>query len=242
MEQYTVHIGETFDGPLDLLLHLIQKDQMSIADIPIERITKQYLEYIYSWQRMNIDVAVEFIVMASQLLEIKSRMLLPPGEEEEESLDPRAQLALSLYEYKLFKDISLYFANRQENYMRIVTKEPIYIEKSVTVSEEEDIDGNMLSALMRKYIAEHHSLNEKMKAYSTLERDGVTVDDKIFEIKSALIHEDMISFNKLLKKQKNLLHVLSLFLAALELMKQNIVVLKQERNFQDILLISLIGE
>ncbi len=88
MEQYIVHIEETFDGPLDLLLHLIQKDQLSIADIPIERITKQYLEYIYSWQRMNIDVAVEFIVMASQLLEIKSRMLLPPGEEEEESLDP----------------------------------------------------------------------------------------------------------------------------------------------------------
>ncbi len=201
------------------------------------------MDYIYTWQRMNIDVAVEFIVMASQLLEIKSRMLLPPPEEEEqELLDPRAQLALSLYEYKMFKDISVYFANRQENYMRIVTKEPIYFEKSAVQLEEEDIDGNLLSALMRKYIAEHRSLNEKMEAYSTLERDSVTVDDKIFEIKNALIKENIIRFSQLLDKQKNLLHVLSLFLAALELMKQNVVMLRQEHNFQDILVISLIGE
>lgn len=242
MKEYTVQV-ESFEGPLDLLLHLIQKDQLSIGDIPIEAVTKQYMEYIYAWQRMNIDVAVEFIVMASHLLEIKSRMLLPADEEEgQDGLDPRTQLALSLYEYKLFKDISLYFADRQENYMRIVTKEPLYIEKSVTMPEEDDIDSSLLSALMRKYIAEHRSLSEKMEAYSTLERDGVSVDDKIFELKTALIKESVVSFNKLLGAQKNLLHVLSLFLAALELMKQNVVTLKQEHNFQDILVISLIGE
>ena len=107
---------KVFEGPLDLLLHLIEKDKLDIYDIPIAEITDQYMEYISSMDMEDLDLASEFLVMAATLLDIKSRMLLPADEEEEEEAkDPREELARRLLEYKMFKEISVTLQEREQS-------------------------------------------------------------------------------------------------------------------------------
>ena len=127
MNSYEVSL-EKFEGPLDLLIHLIQKNKIDIYDIPIAEITNQYLAHIEKWRELDMEVASEFVVMASKLLEIKSRMLLPRAkDEEEDEEDLKEKLVRQLIEYKIFKNISTYLEERECAELHAVYKDPEYI-------------------------------------------------------------------------------------------------------------------
>jgi segregation and condensation protein A len=242
MDNYNINT-KAFEGPLDLLLHLIQKNEVDISNIPIVSITQQYMEYIYSWKDMNLEIATEFILMAAQLLEIKSKMLLPVQENDsDEEIDPREELAQKLFEYKIFKEISAYIAQGQEAYLHTFTKDPMYLQTLVIEPGNMDIDIDSLAKIMRRFIVEKKLLSDKLTNYENLKQDKITIIDKIKEIRDALIDNSMLSFNELLKTQKNIHHCITLFLAVLELTKQNVVTLEQAGNFEDIIIVSLIGE
>ena len=122
MEELTVHLRQ-FDGPLDLLLHLIQKNKIDIYDIPIVEIVEQYMQAIHQMEEENLDLTSDFVAMAAQLLYIKSKMLLPVYEEEEQE-DPRAQLVEMLLEYQRFQQVSAFFHERTEIGKNIMVREP----------------------------------------------------------------------------------------------------------------------
>jgi segregation and condensation protein A len=114
---------DAFEGPLDLLLHLIKKEELDIYDIPIARVTRQYLEYLEMMRMLDLDVAGEFIVMASDLMRIKARMLLPkPEEQEEEEADPRAELVRRLLEYKKYKEVARDLKGRESDRLVLFTR------------------------------------------------------------------------------------------------------------------------
>ncbi len=235
MEKYNINT-KTFEGPLDLLLFLIQKNEVDIYDIPIVEITRQYMDYIYARQSMDLNVATEFLIMAAQLLEIKSKMLLPVEAEEQEEEDPREELAKRLYEYKIFKEISAYLAKGQESYFHTFIKDPMYVKTIFVEPENIDIDLDILSNIMKRYLAESKILADRLENYEKLQTEKVTVYEKISEIKTALANGGNLSFLKMLSQQKNMTHGITLFLAVLEMMKQNLVNLKQEKNFDDIII------
>jgi len=242
MDKYNI-CTKNFEGPLDLLLFLINKNEVDIYDIPIVEITKQYMDYIYTRQSINLQIATEFLIMASELLEIKSKMLLPvQNEEKEEEQDPRAELAKRLHEYKIFKQISDYLAQGQEQYFHTFTRDPMYMKTVFVEPESIDIDIEELSRIMKKYCAESKLLNDRLKNYEKLQNEKVTIYEKIAEIKKEFYSNRILSFTQLLKQQKNIHHGITLFLAVLEMVKQNYIDLKQEKNFDDIILISNTGE
>ena len=132
---------EVFEGPLDLLLHLLEKNKVNIYDIPIVEITEQYMEYIREMKRQDLNIMSEFLVMAATLLDIKSKMLLPRQEEteEEEAEDPRAELVQQLLEYKMYKCISYELKDRQMDAERILFKEPTIPEEVAAYEEPVDL-------------------------------------------------------------------------------------------------------
>ncbi len=242
MDKYSINT-KNFEGPLDLLLFLIQKNEVDIYDIPIVEITRQYMDYIYARQNMDLNIATEFLIMAAQLLEIKSKMLLPvEADEQEEEADPREELAKRLYEYKIFKEISSYLAQGQESYFHKFTKDPMYVKTIYVEPQNIDIDIEILSNIMKRYIAESKILADRLENYERLQSEKVTVYEKISEIKTELAKSGKLSFMKMLSEQKNITHGITLFLAMLEMMKQNLINLEQEKNFEDIIIGANSGE
>ena len=132
---------QVFEGPLDLLLHLLEKNKVNIYDIPIVEITAQYMEYIAEMKRQDLDVLSEFLVMAATLIDIKSRMLLPsdPNSEEEEE-DPRAELVQQLLEYKMYKCMAYELKDRQMDAQRVMFKEPTIPDEVLAYEEPLDIE------------------------------------------------------------------------------------------------------
>lgn len=236
MEKYNINT-KTFEGPLDLLLFLIHKNEVDIYDIPIVEITRQYMDYIYARQSIDLNVATEFLIMAAQLLEIKSKMLLPSDVDEiEEEADPREELAKRLYEYKIFKEISSYLAQGQESYFHTFTKDPLYVKTIYVEPQNIDIDIEILSNIMKRYYAESKILADRLDNYEKLQSERVTIYEKISQIKTALANRGTLSFKNLLSEQKNITHGITLFLAMLEMMKQNLISIKQDKNFEDIII------
>ena len=149
MKNSILHLS-SFEGPLDLPLHLSSKNEIDIYDIPIVEITKQYLDYIYNLNDLDMEVASEFVVMASTLLEIKSKMLLPVEvDENEEEIDPREDLVARLIEYKAFKELTKELKESEKIYNSTVTKDPEYYSEIKEEYVVEDIDLTLLSKALR---------------------------------------------------------------------------------------------
>ena len=231
---YAVNL-ERFEGPLDLLIHLIQKNKIDIYDIPIAEITKQYLLQIKDWKKLDMDVASDFIVMAARLLEIKSRMLLPISEEEtedEESL--QARLVKQLVEYKIFKEISTYFGTREQRELCAIYRDPEYI------FQNEDNDPIVLDpmALMQSFRGLLLLKEEEAEALippHRIVRELYNVEEKILEITRALIDcgEAGLSFSELLHPEISREEVVVTLLALLEMVKTSGLRLEQNRVFID---------
>ena len=142
---------EVFEGPLDLLLHLLDKNKVQIYDIPIVEITAQYMEYIAEMKRQDLDVLSEFLVMAATLIDIKSKMLLPAeASDEEEAEDPRAELVQQLLEYKMYKCMAYELKDRQMDAERVLFKEPTIPKEVLAYEEPIDIDALVSDVTLAK--------------------------------------------------------------------------------------------
>jgi len=229
---YTFRL-EGFEGPLDLLLHLIQKNELDIFNIPISLVTEQYLEYLQLIKVLNLDVAGEYLLMASTLLHIKSKMLLPKsseGEEEGEEEDPRAELVRRLLEYQKYKNAALEMEKRplldRDVFIRLIPAEP------EEEPGEEKIEVNLFELLeaFRKVL-------ERIKSETVHEviLEHVSVEDKIQEILSLLAKENRsMVFHRLFPEQASRRVVVVTLLAILELVKMKRIRIFQMAAFETI--------
>ncbi|TAN35773.1 MAG: chromosome segregation protein ScpA [Verrucomicrobia bacterium] len=233
-EEYKVQL-EVFEGPLDLLLYLIKKEELDIHDIPIERITTQYVQYLDLMRMLDLNVAGDFLVMAATLMMIKSRMLLPPEErpevEEEEEDDPRWDLVRQLVEYKKFKDAAIFLEALEEERDGIFGREGEHV--ALEAKPELALHDVSLFDLLSVF-------NEALKRVSQEDLKEIfaerfTVADKIEAITQRLQREDRIVFASLFDHMASRHEIVCTFLAVLELIRQRQIRAIQEQVFGDIL-------
>ncbi|MGN0164522.1 MAG: segregation and condensation protein A [Candidatus Ornithomonoglobus sp.] len=211
---------DSFEGPLDLLLTLIKKNKVSIWDIPIVEITDQYLEAIEGIEKSCLDDTSEFIVLASQLLYIKSRMLLPKEEKEEDEEDPREELARRLYEYKKFKEASQQMRKSEFSSRYMVFREEEKIKFPVPeysrhheLSELADAFNSILQRRIRK------AKPEKRAFSGIVGREKVSVDDMVEKVCKVLHRRKRVGFSTLFREEDSRPEMIATFLAVLEMIK-----------------------
>jgi segregation and condensation protein A len=231
---YQVRI-ENFEGPLDLLLHLIKKNEINIYDIPIAMIAQQYLSYIEAMKDLNLTVAGEFLVMAATLLQIKSKMLLPveeSAEDDEEGPDPREELVRRLLEYKTFKEAARQL-DTQERMWREIYSRPITPSEDVAQSDETLLDNIGLFDLVDA-LQEILNRNPGKKLLEIIP-DNLTVRDRMNVLLEALEGQESIGFEALFEASCHRLVIIVTFLALLELIRLRTVRVYQAENFGPIL-------
>ena len=225
-----------FEGPLDLLLHLIKENKMDIMNIEIEKITEQYISYLNEQEKMNLEIASEYLVMASELIELKSKLLLPNPkveETEEEQIDPREELVNRLLEYQAYKEITKVLKEKEELRKEIYTKSPEniknYIEEDTKLSSDITLDD--LVEAFKKYL-ERKKESRPLKTKVTT--NEISVSSRRLEIKSILKKKPKVSFFELfpvLNKE----YIVATFLAILEMAKNKELKITQDKNFDDII-------
>ncbi len=230
---------DVFEGPLDLLLYLVRKDEVDIYDIEIGRITKQYLEYLEAMESINVEIAGDFIVMAANLLYIKSRTLLPvdlqgPVEEEGEAEDPRWELIRQLIEYKKFKEAAGDLRNREEIAVKLFGRSPTAppTDGGATLLAGEVGALDLIAAFQRVL----DRIEKKKGAEREIEADTFTVSEKIEFVLKVLPEADPLRFEELFEGQHTKGEVVATFLALLELVRLRHVLVAQEGPFGEIML------
>jgi segregation and condensation protein A len=241
--QYSVKIDD-FEGPLDLLLHLINRLEIDIYNIPVSKITDQYLDYIHTMQDLQLDIASEYLVMAATLLAIKSKMLLPKHEEElydedmafEQEEDPREELMRRLIEYKKYKGAAEVLKEREAERSNVFTRSQADLSKYVTESEmqappiKDASIYDMIGALQRMFLKK--ALQKPKK--TTINRMEIPIEQRMEEIVQILkSNRGNIPFEALFPNPIRE-HIVVTFLAILELMKQNSITCIQSSNFSAI--------
>ena len=221
-------ILEAFEGPLDLLLYLIKRQNLDILDIPVAQITAQYMSYIAMMEEMRFELAAEYLVMAAMLAEIKSRMLLPRPVSEEDEDDPRAELIRRLQEYERFKKAAedLEELPRLERDFQVVKVEPPVIEKK---KAEPDVELKELlfafaDVLKRADMFSSHAIS----------REPLSMRERMSKILDHLQHSDMVEFNHLFSFEEGRRGVVVTFTAILELMKAHLIDIAQAEPFAPI--------
>ena len=225
---------DAFEGPLDLLLHLIEKNKIDIYDIPISEITEQYLEYMKALEEEDLEIVSAFLLMAVTLLEMKARMLLPKKEEEEgEEVDPREELVQRLLEYKRTKE---------ETAPNIIEKEPSIpkeVEKYKPPLDLEDLlkglDILRLRETMKEILRRKEARKDQLRAnFGKIKREKISLQGKMQDILAYAKSHGRFSFRQMLKKKQGKTETVVSFLAILELMKMGKITLKQENAFGDL--------
>lgn len=239
---------ETFEGPLDLLLHLIEKNKVNIYDIPIAVITDQFLDYVSHMEEESLDVVSEFLVMAATLLDIKARMLLPKevGEDGEEE-DPRAELVARLLEYKTYKYMSIELKDMELDAEKVFYKVPTIPKEVEKYEQPVDLDnlldGLTLSRLQKIFESVMKRQQDKIdpvrSSFGTIKKDPVSLEEKITSVLGYARKHRKFSFRGMLEKQKDKTEVVVTFLALLELMKLGKIHLTQEKLFEDMMIETL---
>lgn len=228
---------QNFEGPFDLLFFLIEKNQIDLYDIPILEITEQYLDYLSAMQEMDLEVASEFLVMAATLLHIKSRMLLPKHEiEQEGEEDPREALILKLVEYKKYKEFSGVLKEREHKWDKVHYKLPEAL-PALQYEDELEVSPIILHQCMlgvlRKYKQKMNDVSKKMQRI--LNHEKVSLKAKIHEILAYLQRGARVCFTKIFARRSRL-EIATGFLAALEVAKVGKATLDQPVAFGDIYL------
>ena len=236
---------EVFEGPLDLLLHLIDKNKIDIYDIPIVEITNQYMEYIRNMQREDLNIMSEFLVMAATLLDIKCRMLLPKEVNEEgEEEDPRQELVEQLLQYKMYKYIAYELKDRELDSDMIFYKGPTIPEEVKEYVEPVDLDkllGDLtlqkLGAIFQEVMKRQTDKIDPVRSkFGKIEKEEVTLTDKFTYIHGYMKDHQKFSFRQLLEKQHTKMHIVVTFLAILEMMKLGEINVRQEETCGDIMI------
>lgn len=238
---------QVFEGPLDLLLHLIEKNKVDIYDIPMVEITAQYLEYIKAMKTQDMNIMSEFLVMAATLLDIKCKMLLPKEiNEEGEEEDPRAELVQKLLEYKMYKYMSYELKDRQVDAARTLFKDrtlPKEIEEyKPPVDMQEllgDADLRKLQMLFKMVMRRQEDKIDPVRStFGMIEKDEVDMDLKTTFVEAYIQTHKTFSFRVLLEKQKSKMEIIVTFLVILELMKLGKIFIVQENTFDEIMITS----
>lgn len=238
---------EVFEGPLDLLLHLIDKNKIDIYDIPIVEITGQYLEYIKQMETDDMNIKSEFLVMAATLIDIKCRMLLPKEVNEEgEEEDPRAELVEKLLEYKMYRYMSFELRDRlvdaEHNFYKSSTMPKEILDYRPPVDYKELIGDMNLSKLQDIFKSVMKRQEDKIdpvrSTFGRIEKDEIDMDLKTLYIEAYIQKHQTFSFRKLLEKQNSKMEVIVTFLVILELMKVGKISIVQKDLFEDILITS----
>ena len=233
-----------FEGPFDLLLHLIKKNKMDIYNIEIYKITNQYLRYLDEMKEMDLEITSEFIVIAATLIEIKSKSLLPKVKvEDENEEDIENKLKLRLIEYKQIKAVSSFFKERHINSGEIYSKKPeiIEIEDEKAPKCNEDIFKNLtLIDLYNIYNNILDTYHNKQNTVNVVQRkiytDKYKVEDKMKELLDRFNNANVIEFRSIIKESESKLETVVTFLALLELIKLRVIIAYQEGNFKEILM------
>ena len=240
---------QVFEGPLDLLLHLIDKNKIDIYDIPIVEITNQYMDYINAMESKDLNVMSEFLLMAATLLDIKCKMLLPKEENEEgEEEDPRQELVEQLLEYKLYKYMAYELKDRQTDSEYVMYKDATVPDE--VLKYEEPVDMNALLGdltltklnvifqdVMKRQVNKIDPVRSK---FGKIQKEEVTLSDKLEYVTEYAKHHKKFSFRELLNKQSSKTQIVVTFLAILQLMKEGTVLIEQEQPFDDIMITSQI--
>ncbi len=223
---------EGFEGPLDLLLHLIKREELDIWNIPIAHVTEQYLSYLQLMQDLNINLAGEWLVMAATLIYIKSRMLLPPDPAQQASPgemadDPRKELVYELLEHQKFKNAAQMLSTREE------------VENAVWNSPPQDAleDGKEVVAVtLFDLLKAFHEVVKRFEAQAGMELDQeeVTIEQKLAEMRRLLLVHDSLLFSSFFEKSLSKRHLIVTFLALLELVRLHEVWLFQKKAFEEI--------
>ena len=234
---------QVFEGPLDLLLFLIEKNKVNIYDIPIVEITAQYMEYIAEMKRQDLNVLSEFLVMAATLIDIKSKMLLPadPNAEEEEE-DPRAELVQQLLEYKMYKCMAYELKDRQIDADRVMFKAPTIPAEVAAYEEPIDLDelvsditlaklNEIFQSIMKKQVDKIDPVRSK---FGKIQKEEVSLEEKMSFLSNYAREHKHFSFRNLLEAQASKVEIVVTFLAILELMKTGEIFISQEKIFDDI--------
>ena len=233
---YKVRLG-VFEGPLDLLLHLIRDNEIDICDIPIAEVTEQYLAYLSLMESLDLEIAGEWLVMAATLVEIKSRMLLPDegeGEAEgEEQIDPRLELVERLIEYEKFKSAAEHFREREEERSKVFVRGPGDLDFDLKpILSLEDITAADLLAALQRILAD---VGEE--DVTTVQRRKITVRMRMREIWRRLTDGDgQVKFDELFDNAATRIEVVITFLALLELVSMRRVRVRQKTTFAPILI------
>jgi len=234
---------ESFEGPLDLLLHLIDKAEIDIHEISISEITDQYMMYLGAMQELELDVTSEFLVMAATLLAMKSKQLLPkpPVIEDfedawtDDGLDPRDELIQKLVEYRKFKMIAEQLREKEHERSLVYTKEPEDLTPYMPKVQENPVKGLHVSDLI---LAFQKALRRaaRRNVISTVKRDEISVKDRIRDIAELLKDHSMVRFSRLIRREMDRHEIVVTFLAILELMKMKQISCFQNRLFDDIVI------
>ena len=221
---------------MDLLLYLVKKDHLNIYDIPIAKVTSQYLEYINFMQLLDLNIAGEFLVMAATLMQIKSKMLLPASELalEEEEADPRAELAKRLLEYEKFKQIAENLREREINQQDVFRRPKIDTHKEL--SEQGKDDNQYFEASIFDLISAFSQTLKDVprEVFYEVIKDQFTVEQKVHDILHLLLVETEVKLSSLFSQAKTKLEMVVVFLAILELAKMKEIVARQNAAFGDI--------
>jgi segregation and condensation protein A len=221
---------EAFEGPLDLLLYLIKKEEIDIYDIPIAKITEQYLEYIRLMHQLDIDLAGEFLVMAATLIHIKSKMLLPVEPDSEQQaevlIDPREELVHRLLEHRKFKSAAEVLWSKAEVERAVYTRAEM----------DSDRDNPEVAATVFDLIDVFKKILERKREQIEVEikRDQISMEQKIYEIKLIFEDQDEVSISDLFNSTRSRHEFVITFLAILELAKQSVIGLIQDQPFGEI--------
>jgi segregation and condensation protein A len=234
---------QVFEGPLDLLLYLIEKNKVNIYDIPIVEITAQYMEYVTEMKRRDLNNLSEFLVMAATLLEIKAKMLLPQEpDEEEEAEDPRAELVQQLLEYKMYKCMAYELKDRQMDAERIMYRQPAIPDEILAYKDSVDVDelvadvtlarlNEIFQSIMKKQV---DKIDPVRSRFGRIEKEEVSLEDKMTYLEDYAANNRHFSFRALLEAQASKTEIVVTFLAILELMKMGKIYISQEHIFDDI--------
>lgn len=242
--QYNVKL-HSFEGPLDLLLHLIQKNDLDLYDIPVKEITGQYMVYIHTMQILQLDVASEYLIMASTLLHMKSQLLLPIEENEwdddlliDDEEDPREDLMHKLIEYKKYKEVAGDLKGRELARSELFSK-PM-TDLTPLLSEFEDNAESKINVSIYDMLQAFQKMNKRKKkkepVYSKIRREDIPIEQKMSQIIGRLqVLGGKSRFSELFEED-SYDHIVVTFLAMLELMKSNTIRCEQEQNFEDIMI------
>ncbi len=228
---------DQFEGPLDLLLFFIKRDELNIYDIPISRITTEFLEYVNLIKMLDLEVAGDFILMASTLMHIKVRMLLPKEfDEKGEEIDPRAELIKALLEYKRYKEVTEEFAYYESNQRKMSFRGNFSADEKVAVPEYDILLKNVTVYDLAK--AFKHALdNFKEEPVHEVKRLNVSIEEQIAFILSKIEAAEKINFLNLVNEIKEKIRIIVTFIAILELVKMNRIKIKESPNFNDFMIL-----